>query len=251
MGCASETGARRGLLRRGRGDWGGIWQCASETGSACRKSGLAGRDPVRRPAVDREEVEVSKKKKKKAAEREARLLNKQQKKAKARKRRRKLLLLALIGGGAVAAKAAKKPQPTPGSGTVTRADAEPGPLATMMSEMVKGFLQDAQKKALADKMNVSVAIQDIDNPEMAASMTFKGSDVTVSNGVIEGVDIYIGTELALLLTLSGAGKGLEMIKWLKTEDGKKVVNAVKSGRFKVRGAVKNAPQMALFQKFLS
>jgi hypothetical protein len=26
---------------------------------------------------------------------------------------------------------------------------------------------------------------------------------------------------------------------------------VKSGRFKVRGAVKNAPQMALFQKFLS
>jgi hypothetical protein len=194
---------------------------------------------------------VGRRKAKKMAKQEAKLLKKELKKAKARKRRKRLLLLAIVGGGVMAAKASAKPKPTPGSGNVTLRDPEPGPLAFMMSEMVKGFIQDPSKKALADKMAVSVAIQDLDNPEMAATMVFKGSDVEVANGVIEHVDIYIGTELALLLSLSGAGKGLQMIKWLQTEDGQKVIKAVKSGRFKVRGAVKNAPQMALFQKFLS
>lgn len=196
---------------------------------------------------------MGKKKIRKMAEREAKLLKKELKKEKSRKRRKKILLLALIGGGVMAARAAKqqaKPLP-PGGGTVTMRDEEPGPLAFMMGEMVKGFIQDPAKKKLADKMDVSVAIQDLDHPEMAATLIFKASDVEVAGGVIEGVDIYIGTELALLLSLSGAGKGKQILQWLKTEDGKKVLNAVKSGRFKVRGAVKNAQQMAMFQKFLT
>ena len=196
---------------------------------------------------------MGKKEMRKLAKQEAKSLAKERKKQKARKRRRKALLFALIGGGIAAAQASRqKAQPLPpGSGTVTLRDAEPGPLAFMMSEMVKGFLQDPSKKKLADKMNVSVAIQDLDHPEMAATMVFKASDVEVANGVIESVDIYIGTELALLLSLSGAGKGKQMIKWLQGEDGQKVLKAVRSGRFKVRGALKNAQQMVLFQKFLT
>jgi hypothetical protein len=164
-----------------------------------------------------------------------------------------ILLLALVGGGVMVARTLKgKAEPLPpGSGTVTLRDAEPGPLAFMMSEMVKAVLQDPRKKSLADKMNVSVAIQDLDHPEMAATMIFRASDLEVANGVIDGVDIFIGTELALLLSLSGAGKGMQMLKWLQSEDGQKVVKAVRTGRFKVRGAVKNAQQMALFQKFLT
>jgi len=190
-------------------------------------------------------------KEKKMAKLEARLARKETKRKKARKRRRRCLLLLLIAGGAAAAAASRKPKPTPGSGTVTLRDEEPGPLAFMMSEMAKGFLQDPRKKDLADRMNVSVAVQDLDNPDMAATMIFKGSDVTVANGVADDTDIYIGTELALLLSLSSAGKGMQMVRWLQSEEGKKVLNAVLSGRFKVRGAVKNAPQMALFQKFLT
>jgi hypothetical protein len=196
---------------------------------------------------------VKRKEIKKLAKQEAKLIRKELKKEKARKRRKRLLLLAIIGGGVMAAQASKKQaQPLPpGSGTVNLRDTEPGPLAFMMSEMVKGFIQDPSKKKLADKMNVSVAIQDLDHPEMAATMIFRASDVEVANGVIEGVDIYIGTELALLLSLSGAGKGKQMIKWLQSEDGQKVLKAVRSGRFKVRGAVKNAQQMMMFQKFLT
>jgi len=174
-------------------------------------------------------------------------------KGKSCKCRKMILLLALVGGGVMVARALKGKGELlpPGSGTVTLRDAEPGPLAFMMSEMVKAVLQDPRKKALADKMNVSVAIQDLDHPEMAATMIFRASDVEVANGVIAGVDIFIGTELALLLSLSGAGKGMQMLKWLQSEDGQKVVKAVMTGRFKVRGAVKNAQQMAMFQKFLT
>jgi len=204
------------------------------------------------PASPRgKEDSVSKRKRRKLEALEAKREKKAAKRARARRRMRRLFLLALAGGAAAAVKKAQGPKPTPGSGNVTMRDAEPGPLAYMMGEMVKGFLAEPAKKALADRMNVSVAIQDLDNPDMAATMIFRGSDVEVANGVIEGVDIYIGTELALLLALSGAGKGKQILQWLKTEDGKKVLNAVKSGRFKVKGALKNAPQMALFQKFLT
>jgi hypothetical protein len=190
---------------------------------------------------------------KKMAEKESKLLKKGVKRERSRKRRRRALILALVGGGAVAAQASRQKAETlpPGSGTVTLRDAEPGPLTFMMSEMVKGFLQNPSKKKLADRMNVSVAIQDIENLEMAATMIFKSSDVEVVNGVIDEVDIYIGTELALLLSLSGAGKGKQMLQWLKSEDGQKVIKAVRGGRFKIRGALKNLQQMVLFQKFLT
>ena len=200
--------------------------------------------------IGRKEKEMSKKERKKRMAQEAEKLKKEMKKEKARKRRKKLMLLALVGGGAMAAKTFA-PKPTPGSGTVTLKDEEPGPLSTMISEMVKTFIQDPRKKAIADKMQVSIAIQDLDNLEIAMTATFKGSDITIANGVEQGVDIYIGTELALLLSLAGAGKGLEMLKWLRTEDGKKIVNAVKSGRLKIRGLAKKPTQMMLFQKFLT
>ena len=196
--------------------------------------------------------EKKKKEEKKIIAQEARRVRKEMKRQKAHRRRRRTLLLALAAGGVAAAQAARgKPGAvTPGSGTVTMKDPEPGSLALMLGEMIKAVLQDPGKKALADRMNVSLAIQDIDHPDMGATLIFKGSDVEVANGVISDVDVYIGTELGILLSLAGAGKGKRMLEWLKTEDGKKVLNAVKGGRFKVHGAVKNAQQLLLFQKLL-
>lgn len=181
---------------------------------------------------------------------EIKQLKKELKKEKARKRRKRLLLLAVVGGGVMAAKSFF-PKPTPGGGTVTLKDAEPGALSNMMNEIIELYLRDPRKKAIADKMRVSIAIEDLDDPEMAVTMSFAGSDVTISNGVDPGADIYIGTELALLLSLAGAPPGLEQLKWLRTEEGQKIVNALKSGRLKIRGAQKRPAQMLLFQKFMA
>jgi hypothetical protein len=142
-------------------------------------------------------------------------------------------------------------EPGPGSGTVTMGDEQPGPLAAMMGKLLEDLLRDPQKKALADRLRLSVAIQDIDHPELAATMSFRGSDVTVSDGVAAGSDVYIGCELALLLSLAQAGKGLQAVRWLQSPEGRKVVDAVRSGRLKIRGIAGKPAQMILFQKFLT
>lgn len=167
-----------------------------------------------------------------------------------RRRGRKALLLLALGGGVLAARSYLE-RPAPGGGTVTFREEEPGPLAKMMGELMKGVLQDPQKKAIADRLRLSVAVQDLNNPDLAATVNFAGSDVTVSDGVDQGADIYIGTELALLLSLAGAGKGAQIIRWLQSEEGKRVIEAVRTGRFKIRGVARKPVQMMLFQKLLT
>jgi hypothetical protein len=190
-----------------------------------------------------------KKKAARAAGKELKAARKAEKKAAVKK---KLLLAALLaGGGAALAAVLLKSKATPGSGTVVFSDDEPNGLSAMMGQLMEVFMQEPHKKAVADQMNVSIAIQDITAPDIATTISFKGSDITLSNGVAPDAGIYIGTELGLLLSMSGAGKGLQMLKWLGTEDGKNLVKAFKEGRFKVKGAVLNAPQMMKLQALLA
>ncbi len=171
--------------------------------------------------------------------------------ARARRRRGRMTAFILgAGAGALAARAYLE-RPLPGSGTVTLADEQPGPLSTIMADLMKGLLKDPQKKALADGLNFSLAIQDLDNPDMAATLRFAGSDVKVSNGVAEDVDVYVGTELGLLLSLAGAGKGRQLLEWLRSENGRKVIEGVRKGRFRIRGAARRPLQMLRFQKLLT
>ncbi len=193
---------------------------------------------------------MSRKERRKLEEREIKQLRKERRKAMAHRRRKRLLLLAVVGGGVLAAKSSV-PKPALGSGTVTLKDAEPGLLANMMGEMYKVLLKDPKKKAVADTMRVSIAIEDIGNPELAATVTFAGSDVTVANGVDQGADIYVGMELALLLSLAQAPKGPEILQWLRSEEGQKIVNAFKGGKIKIRGLHKHPAQMMLFAKFMA
>ena len=158
---------------------------------------------------------------------------------------------AVAGGGAVVAMVLLKEGSTSGSGSVVLRDEEPNGISAMMGQLMEVYMSEPPKKAVADKMNVSIAIQDLTAPDIATTLTFKGSDITVSNGVAPDADIYIGTELALLLSLTGAGQGLAMLKWLGTEEGKNLLKAFKEGRFKVKGVVFNAPQMLRLQALLA
>jgi hypothetical protein len=189
------------------------------------------------------------KEERKRLEAEARKIKKQLKK---RHRRRKslLFLIALAGGAAFAARSFTR-KPVPGSGQVTMSDENPNPLANMLGEILKSYMQDPGKKAIADKMHVSFAIEDIDNPEMAVTLKFAGSDVTVSNGVDPDSDIYLGTELPVLLALTRIPMGPQAIQWfVSSEEGQQIVNAVKNGKLKVRGIEKNPGQMLLYGKLM-
>ena len=180
----------------------------------------------------------------------AKARKKELRKARRRRRRRRFILLSLLVA-AVLAVASLLRRPSPGSGQVTFEDENPGGLAFMVGQMLMAFLKDPSKKAVADRMNVAIAIQDLFNPELAATLIFNGSDVTVKNGVGPETKIYIGLEMSLLLKMAGMGQGLEMIKFFQTEDGKEVIAAYRSGKIQIRGAVTHPLQMMQFGLLMS
>lgn len=183
---------------------------------------------------------------KKAAKRR----RKELRKASRRRRRRRFVFLSLLAAAVMAVISFMR-RPAPGSGEVTFADENPGGLAFMVGQMLAAFLKDPSKKAIADRMNVAIAIQDMDNPELAATLIFNGSDVTVKNGVGSETKVYLGLEMGLLLKMAGMGQGMEMIRFFQTEDGKEIVAAFKSGRIKLRGVATHPLQMMNFGLLMS
>jgi len=190
-----------------------------------------------------------KKKSVKAAEKK--LLEARRAEKRAARRKKLFLLAALAGGGAAAGMVLSRGKPQAGSGKVTFRDDEPNGLSAMMGQLMEVYMQEPKKKAVADSMNVSIAIQDITAPDVATTITFKGSDISIANGVTPDAQIYIGTELGLLLSMSSAGQGLQMLKWLQTEEGKELLKAFREGRFKVKGVLPRGPQMLKLQALLA
>lgn len=162
-----------------------------------------------------------------------------------------LLFLTMAGCSAAFAAALSKKRPGRGSGKVEYTDDDPGGLSLIMGNSLAMFMQEESRKMVADKMNVSIAIQDITAPEVATTLTFQGSDVSVSDGVAPAADIYIGTDMNTLLSMSCAGTGRRMVRWFGTDEGLKLINAFKEGRVMLRGAVFNAPQMMKFQALVA
>ncbi|MFW6113828.1 MAG: hypothetical protein ACOC78_02785, partial [Actinomycetota bacterium] len=116
---------------------------------------------------------------------------------------------------------------------------------------LKAFLADPSKKAVADRMRLVVAIQDIENPEMAATLTFDGSDVNLSNGVSPDAQVYLGLDLSILLKMANMGQGLEMIEFFRSDEGKEIIDAYRSGKIQLRGVTRYPVQMMQFGMLMS
>jgi hypothetical protein len=197
----------------------------------------------------KEEI-VNKKEERKKLEEKVKRIKKELKKK--RRRKKMLLFLLALAGGAVLAARSFTDKPAPGSGQVTMSDENPGPLSNMLGEILKGYMQDPSKKAIADKMKISIAIDDLENAEMATTLRFAGSDVTVSNGVDPSADIYLGTELPILLALTKIPVGPKAVQWFRSsEEGRQIIDAAKTGKLKVRGLEKNVGQMLLYGKLMA
>ena len=168
-------------------------------------------------------------------------------------KKRYLALLLLAGAGAAGAyyMRFRKEWRIPGCGKVELREEQPNPLTSMLSEMVKALLKDPAKKEIADRMCLSVAIKDIDHPEMASTLIFRGSDVLVCNGVNPDADVKVETELGLLLNLASLGNISRLPQFLRSEEGRKLLEAVKAGRFRVKGLVRKPLELLEFQRFLT
>ena len=168
---------------------------------------------------------------------------------KCRKHRRRRRLLFLLGGAAIAIRSAT-PTPTPGNGWVTLNDERPSPLSFMAKQMLRENLKNHKKKEIADKIRLSIALQDIDHKELATTLSFEGSDVTITSSVPEDVDVYIGFKFNLVPLLSGVGMGPETLNWLRSENGQKMIRELAGGGLKIRGVVRHPVQMVHLMRFM-
>ena len=137
-----------------------------------------------------------------------------------------------------------------GSGQISFEGEHPNGMAFLIREMLTAYFKLPIKKSIADRLKVTLALQDIGKEDRAATATFNGSDVTIRNGVCADAGVILQLDMNLLMKLNSVGYGLEMLKFPFTEDGKEIIGALRKGKIKPRGVAKHPLQMIRFGRLL-
>jgi hypothetical protein len=186
-------------------------------------------------------------------------MSRKEKEGRAKKKRKKLRWLVLgIGLGGIVYSVAKRQRPGPGvpSGgpderVILKDEENIGDLGATMGALIKELLKDPEKIALLDQMNLILAIEPIDMPETAITLTFSDGCIVVEPGVVPEPDIQISTTMEILLQVAGIGSGLDALKFFQTPEGKQLVEKVRAGDLKIKGLTSHPIAMMKFSKFLS
>ena len=182
-----------------------------------------------------------------------------EKEGRAKKKRKKVRWLVLgIGLGGIAYSVANRQRPgpcVPSGGpderVILKDEENIGGLGATMGDLIKELLKDPEKIALLDQMNLILAIEPIEMPETAITLTFSDGYVVVEPGVVPEPDIQISTTMEILMQMAGMGSGLDALKFFQTPEGKQLVEKVRAGDLKIKGLTSHPIAMMKFSKFLS
>jgi len=125
------------------------------------------------------------------------------------------------------------------------------PLGTFFQAMILNLLKDPRKVRTVEKMDLAVAIAPTGYKDNALTITFASGQVFLENGVSAKADIKIMCDLAVLMKLARLPAGPAAIKFLKTHEGKDLINKVLSGELKIKGVVTHPFGMMKFGEFLA
>lgn len=175
---------------------------------------------------------------------------------KKRKFLRRLILLAGAAGIAYAIANRQRPGPVISAGgpderVLVKDEENLSGLGALMKALITQMLEDPAKITLLDTMNVAVAIEPVEQPETAVTMTFSSGYVILEPGVVGCPDIHIVTDMEALMQMAGMGQGLAALKFLTSPEGKKLVEKFRSGRLQVKGLAAHPAGMMKFSRFLA
>jgi hypothetical protein len=125
------------------------------------------------------------------------------------------------------------------------------PLGLFFQAMILNLLKDPRKVRTIDKMHLAVAIAPTGYEDNALTVTFANRQVILQNGVSSNADIKIMCELAVLMELARVPAGPAAVKFLRTHEGKDLINKVLSGELKIKGVVTHPLGMMKFGEFLA
>jgi hypothetical protein len=186
-------------------------------------------------------------------------MHRKEKEVKAKKKREKLRWLVIgIGLGYAAYSVANKKKPAPclsaggpDERVIIKDEENIGGLGAIMGAMVKELLKNPEKLALLEQMNLVLAIEPAESPEIAITLTFSNGYIILEPGVVPDPDILISTTMEILMQMAGMGSGLDALKFFQTPEGKQMVEKMRAGDLKIKGLTSHPIAMMKFSKFLS
>lgn len=177
--------------------------------------------------------------------------------AKPKKKHRILKLMVLLGaaGGAYSyfrnrQDAAVAPDLSPEERLKVKDPETISGLGTIMQSLIGEFLKSPAKVRLLNGMDVSVAIEPREQPETAVTMEFRGGRVLIQPGVVNA-DVKISCDLEVLLQMARMGAGLDAVRFLRTPEGKKIIQKMLSGELRITGVGTHPIGMMKFSQFLA
>lgn len=180
------------------------------------------------------------------------------KKAKVRKKHwlRRLVVLG-VGGAAVytyiqVTKAPQFPCTCALDERVTLKDEDNiGGVGLVMENMISKYLEDPAKVKILDRIELIIAIQPLEEPESAITMTFHGGCVTIEPGIAQDPDITLVCDYDVLMAMPQMGVGLQTAKYMMTPEGQDILRKFAAGQIKVRGKVLHLPEMLKLSMLLA
>jgi hypothetical protein len=121
----------------------------------------------------------------------------------------------------------------------------------VMENMISKYLDDADKVRILNGINLKIAIEPVEEPESAITMTFSNGRVVIAPGIAAGWDIKLACDYDVLMELPKMGAGLQTIEYLMTPEGKEVARKFLTGKIKIQGVALNAPEMIKLSMFLA
>jgi hypothetical protein len=168
-----------------------------------------------------------------------------------------LLVAGAAAGGAAFALSARKQAAAPAPVDIpeerlTVVDEENlDALGRFMKALILNFLEDPGKIEVIETLNLAVAIEPINHPESALTMTFSHGHVVLENGIVPNPDIKVRCEPAVLLKVARMPAGPAAIKFLRSPAGKDIIDRFRSGELQVKGIPTHLPGIMKFSKLVA
>lgn len=120
----------------------------------------------------------------------------------------------------------------------------------VMDNMISSYLDDPAKAKMLDGINLVVAIEPVEEPLSAITMSFANGRVVIEPGVDPRAGVIIACDYDVLMELPKMGVGPRTIAYLMTPEGKEVVRKFLTGQIGIKGAPLHAMGLIKLTRFL-
>ncbi|MGQ9476832.1 MAG: hypothetical protein ACUVT4_06775 [Actinomycetota bacterium] len=117
-------------------------------------------------------------------------------------------------------------------------------LGRFLQAMLLNLVKDPEKKKALERMKLVVSLEPSRHPEQSFTLVFERGGVTLENGASLRADIRISGEVAMLILLSRVPFGLDMLKCIRTYEGRSLVAAIIYRDLWIKGAMRHLLQMS-------